>query len=172
MSKSVAYHGERRSFALQLQIEAVTKCMGVQSLFDPCTSAKAWKQVSNVAGIDLASSECAEQRSTSLDLALRPKIKPTTRHLDRSGVKAEDSALVVLPMLNDERCLIQIDVLEVEREALANPQAAPPGDGDQRPVPDTGSCSWGARPDQSLNVLTREKIGIELAGCLRCSGIT
>ena len=94
------------------------------------------EQVPDVRLAHRSTGERAEEQGAPRDASLPAHLEPLADERDRACVDADDAALVALPVLDDERPRLRVEVLDRERERLADPEAAAPADSDERAVRD------------------------------------
>ena len=113
---------------------------------------------------NLATIERADQRGATRHPKLPPRVHPALDQRDCAGVEAYPAQAIPLAVLDGERRGGEIHILRSERQDLADAQPTPPGKGDHRPVPDPGRRSVRAGPDQRLDLLPSQKVGVQPPG--------
>jgi hypothetical protein len=134
VAEKVTYGAERNAFALELDCETVSQGMRMDALGDAGACREPWQQVPDVALVDSASIKGAKELCWSTFNAFAAYVEPAADESACAWINANDASFVTLAVLDDESASIEVDILRLERENLANPKAAAPGDGDDRPV--------------------------------------
>lgn len=96
--------------------------------------------------------------------AFSSHLKPTADDCNRARIDTDDAAFAALAAVHRERPGFGIEILDCERERLSYAKATPPADRDQGAVPNARRCASRALPHQALDLVSGQKIGVELPG--------
>jgi hypothetical protein len=99
------------AFTLKLDGEGVTNSVGMHSLIDPRLSRKAWKQVTHIALVDVATLQRAEDNGTAVNPPLPSYLEPVGKERRGSDIDAHDSTFIALAVLDDDHPGVKINVL-------------------------------------------------------------
>jgi hypothetical protein len=156
----VPHDVERRARADEVDGEGVTEPVRVHPALDARLAREPGQQVPDVRLADGSPRERAEERAAG-DPALPAQLEPPADERDGAGVDTDDPSLAALAALNDERPRTRIEVLDRERERLADPKAAAPAHGDQCAVADARRRAPRALAHEELDLLVRQEISVE-----------
>jgi hypothetical protein len=148
MAQEIPDRAEWCSFALEFDRKQVPEPMAMDALVDACLASEPRKEMPDVALINLAAIERAEDGRTSIDPPPTPEVDPTGKQSRRTGIHADYAPLVPLAVLNHQRPAVEVDVLDLQGEYLTDTEPAPPGNSHQRPIPDSCRCPIRARAKQ------------------------
>jgi hypothetical protein len=110
VTEQVTYRGHSRPFTLELDGKGVAESVGVNSLFDLGFAREPREQMADVALIDLAALQGAEDGDTAVNAPLPSCLDPAGKERSRSDIDAHDSSFVALAVLDDDRPGVKINV--------------------------------------------------------------
>ena len=112
MTEQVTYRGHGRPFTFELDGKGVTEAVSVNSLLDLRFAREPREQMADVALVDLATEQGAEDRCAPVDSSVPSYLEPAGKERGRSDIDADDSAFIALTVLDDERPGVKINVLQ------------------------------------------------------------
>jgi hypothetical protein len=116
--------------------ERVAQPVRMRAALDARLPSEPRQQVPDVRLVHRPPRERAEERAGAPDAAPPARVDPLADERGGPGVNTDYPALAALPPLHDEGPGLGIEVIDRERERLADPEPAPPQDGDERPIAD------------------------------------
>ena len=103
----------------------------------------------------------AEEGCVAPDAEGLPRLGPALEDGEGSKIEANRSPLVAFAVKNRDRGPSLIDILRTKRERLADPEAAPVEEREQRLVPDPGRSTRRTTPKERASLLGGEHLGRE-----------
>lgn len=164
VAEEVADDAQASAFTFESDGVGVPQTVRVNALLDASPSCQARQQVADVALVNAVTPERAENRRSTVDASLPAHVEPACEQRGAPGVESDDAVLITLPPLHRHRPVIEVDVLRAEREHLADPKPASPGEPDQRSVANPGWGTARAGANKRLDLRARQKISLESAG--------
>lgn len=110
MTEEVTYGRNGCSFTLELNGKRVTEAVSVNSLIDLRLAGQARQQMADVALVDFATEQGAEDRCAPVDSSLPSYLEPAGKERGSSNIDAHDPPFVALAVLHDERTRVEVEV--------------------------------------------------------------
>jgi hypothetical protein len=161
MTEHVPDCRKRRALTLQLDGMSVAKRVAMHPPLDACPAGESGQEVPSIRWIDATSLQCADEWCTRSNTQPRSNLDPATDHRERTSIDANDSPLAPLASLDDHSAFVEVDVLRTEIESFTDAKAATPQEHDEGTVPNTRRRAPRTRPEQRLDVLPGQQVGLK-----------
>jgi hypothetical protein len=131
---------QRETLDSELRSVRVPERVRMDALLDPRTGGEAREQGTNIRRLERPTLERAEQfRAPPAQPQLPPMVQPPLDQGDRFGIETDGASPITLPVQDRDRPSRGIHVFRFERQRLADSEAAPVEDRDERTIPGAGS---------------------------------